>query len=97
MIRSTGTNGSTFPASLPARRIAERIAARSTTAGTPVKSCMRTRAGRNGSSLSGDGAGHFASAAMFSSPDVPAWASRMSPSRRTFTVIGRPSPRPFTG
>ncbi len=28
-----------------------RIAARSTTAGTPVKSCIRMRAGRNGTSL----------------------------------------------
>jgi hypothetical protein len=28
--------------------MADRMAARSTTAGTPVKSCSRTRAGRNG-------------------------------------------------
>ena len=35
----------------PARATASRIAARSTTAGTPVKSCSTTREGRNGSSL----------------------------------------------
>ena len=32
--------------------MASRIAARSTTAGTPVKSCMRTRAGRKAISFS---------------------------------------------
>src|ERR1700681_1899113 len=52
MIRSTGTRGSTLPASFPALFIADRMAARSTTAGTPVKSCIRTRAGRYGSSAS---------------------------------------------
>jgi hypothetical protein len=45
MIRSTGINGLTRVASPPARAIALRIAARSTVAGTPVKSCMRTRYG----------------------------------------------------
>ncbi len=91
MIRSTGTSGSTLPASLPARFMAERIAARSTTAGTPVKSCIRTRAGRNGSSASfGGAAGQAASALTFSSAVVPVSASRTRPSRRTLTVIGRP-------
>ena len=32
--------------------MASRMAARSTTAGTPVKSCISTRAGRNGTSRS---------------------------------------------
>jgi hypothetical protein len=48
MTRSTGTSGLIFcgiaaerPASMPSR-----MAARSTTAGTPVKSCISTRAGR---------------------------------------------------
>ena len=45
MIRSAGTSGLTRSGSPPARWTAERIAARSTTAGTPVKSCMRIRAG----------------------------------------------------
>src|ERR1700682_3708021 len=53
MTRSTWTSGSIRPASLPARCMAERIAARSRTAGTPVKSCSRIRAGRDGSSAAG--------------------------------------------
>ena len=89
MTRSTGTSGSTLPASLPARRIADLIAARSTTAGTPVKSCIRTLAGRNGSSAPfGGGAGHAASAAALASSVVPFSASRITPSSRTLTVIG---------
>ena len=44
--RLTGTSGLIFCASPPSPRIASRIAARSTTAGTPVKSCISTRAGR---------------------------------------------------
>src|SRR6266487_3843031 len=47
MTRSTGTSGLILLASPPRLRMASRMAARSTTAGTPVKSCMRTRAGRN--------------------------------------------------
>ena len=91
MMRSTGTSGSTLPASLPARSIADRIAARSTTAGTPVKSCIRTRAGRNGSSASlGGFAGQAASARTLCSFVVPASANRIMPSSRTLTVIGSP-------
>ena len=45
MTRSTGTSGLIFSASPPSVCIALRIAARSTTAGTPVKSCISTRAG----------------------------------------------------
>ena len=41
---STGTSGSIFCGSLPARAAAERIAARSARSGTPVKSCRITRA-----------------------------------------------------
>ena len=48
MIRSTGTSGLIFDGSEPRSSIASRIAARSTIAGTPVKSCIRTRAGWNG-------------------------------------------------
>src|ERR1700676_4629554 len=47
MTRSTGTSGLIFSASPPSACIALRIAARSTTAGTPVKSCISTRPGRN--------------------------------------------------
>ncbi len=53
MIRSTGTSGSILCASPPSSSIASRIAARSTSAGTPVKSCISTRAGWNGISVLG--------------------------------------------
>ena len=46
MTRSTGTSGLIFLASPPSVPMASRMAARSTTAGTPVKSCISTRAGR---------------------------------------------------
>ena len=52
MTRSTGTSGLIFSASPPSACIALRIAARSTTAGTPVKSCISTRAGRKATSCS---------------------------------------------
>ena len=50
MTRSTGMPGSIRRGSPPRSAIASRIAARSTIAGTPVKSCMSTRAGMNCSS-----------------------------------------------
>ena len=53
MIRSTGTSGLILAASEPSSSIASRIAARSTIAGTPVKSCISTRAGWNGISFDG--------------------------------------------
>ena len=46
MTRWTGTSGLIFAVSPPSLAIASRIAARSTTQGTPVKSCISTRAGR---------------------------------------------------
>ena len=52
MTRSAGTSGLMRVTSPPARATAARIAARSTTAGTPVKSWRTTRAGRNGTSTS---------------------------------------------
>ena len=51
--RSTGTSGLIFVGSPPSSSIASRIAARSTTAGTPVKSCISTRAGWKGISTDG--------------------------------------------
>ena len=45
MTSSTGTSGLTCAASPPRRASASRMAARSTTPGTPVKSCMSTRSG----------------------------------------------------
>jgi hypothetical protein len=44
--RSTGESGLILRGSPPSASMAWRMAARSTTAGTPVKSCIRTRAGR---------------------------------------------------
>ena len=45
MTSSTGTRGLTCDGLPPRRASASRMAARSTTAGTPVKSCMSTRSG----------------------------------------------------
>ena len=52
MTRSTGTSGLIFFGSPPSIFMASRMAARSTTAGTPVKSCISTRAGRKAISRS---------------------------------------------
>src|SRR5437762_12802 len=60
--RSTGTRGSMIFGSLPSSFTALRIAARSTTSGTPVKSWRTIRATTKGiSSFAGDFAFHFAS------------------------------------
>lgn len=48
MTKSTGHNGLIFFGSPPILATASLIAARSTTAGTPVKSCRITLAGLNG-------------------------------------------------
>jgi len=62
---SAGASGLIFAGSPPISAIASRIAARSTTAGTPVKSCINTRAGVNAISLLGcDPASQLASASM---------------------------------
>ena len=53
MTRSTSTSGLIAAGSPPRSSIASRIAARSTTAGTPVKSCISTRAGWKGISTEG--------------------------------------------
>lgn len=47
MTSSAGASGLIFAASPPSSLTASRIVARSTTQGTPVKSCMITRAGVN--------------------------------------------------
>ena len=48
--RSTWISGFTWPGCPPSLMMPSRMAARSTTPGTPVKSCIRMRAGRNGTS-----------------------------------------------
>ena len=55
MTSSTGTSGLIAAGSPPISAIASRIAARSTTHGTPVKSCRITRAGVKAISLDGLG------------------------------------------
>ena len=55
MTRWTGTSGLILAVSPPSLAIASRIAARSTTQGTPVKSCSSTRAGRYWISRAGRG------------------------------------------
>ena len=64
--RSTGTSGSMILGFLPSRATAERIAARSTSNGTPVKSCNTMRATTNGiSSVRGAFGFQLASARTF--------------------------------
>ncbi len=46
MTRSTGETGFILPASPPSLIMASRMAARSTIAGMPLKSCVSTLAGR---------------------------------------------------
>jgi hypothetical protein len=54
---SAGASGLTLVVSPPSRSTASRMVARSTTHGTPVKSCMITRAGVNWISVDGSAAG----------------------------------------
>ena len=90
MTSSTGWSGFTLFGSPPSRAIPSRIAARSTTAGTPVKSCRSTRAGANEISFwAWLFRSHFASASM--SADFTnrpsSWRSRFS--SRIFIEYGR--------
>ena len=65
MTSSAGTSGLILFGSPPISLMASRIAARSTIAGTPVKSCMTTRAGVKAISLDGSSlAFQVASASM---------------------------------
>ena len=57
MTSSAGASGLTFDGSPPSSVTASRMVARSTTQGTPVKSCMITRAGVNWISVSGSAVG----------------------------------------
>ncbi len=57
MTISAGASGLILSGSPPRSAIASRMVARSTTQGTPVKSCMITRAGVNWISMLGSAAG----------------------------------------
>ena len=68
MTISAGFSGLTWSGLPPRVLTASRMVARSTTHGTPVKSCMRTRAGVNWISTLGSAEGsQFAMALMWSS------------------------------
>ncbi len=86
MTRSTGTRGLIFFGSAPSRFTAARIEARSTTAGTPVKSWRMTRAGMNGSSTS-FGAGAFQAPRFFTSSAVTTSPSTLRRTASSSTLI----------
>src|SRR3954449_5839057 len=77
MTRSAGTSGLTLAGSPPRSAIASRMTARSTTAGTPVKSWRITRDGMNGISASAG------------APGGPAASGSTSPARRSPPPAGR--------
>ena len=60
-------------AGVSSRRVASRIAARSTTAGTPVKSCNSTRAGMYGTSCTREGGHEIAACALLMIDPMPEW------------------------
>ena len=73
MTSSAGASGLILAGSPPSSATASRIVARSTTQGTPVKSCMMTRAGVNWISVSGSAfASHAADRADVVGGDVGA-------------------------
>ena len=89
MTSSAGTSGLISAGSPPMSAIASRIAARSTTAGTPVKSCMTTRAGVKAISFDGAAAGsHDASASMSAASTDPLPSVRSRFSSRIFSENG---------
>ena len=67
MTSSAGWSGLMRAGSPPRSPIASRIAARSTTAGTPVKSCISTRAGMYAISRLGSSVGTQRASASMSS------------------------------
>ena len=70
--------------------MASRMVARSTTAGTPVRSCSSTRAGVNWISVAGSAAGsHWASAVMCSRVMFRPSSVRSRFSSRIFRLNGR--------
>ncbi len=78
MTSSTGCSGLIRLGSPPMATMASRMAARSTTAGTPVKSCSRTRAGMKAISRAGIACGSQVASASISSAVTTAPSSRRS-------------------
>ena len=86
---SAGASGFTFAGSPPSSTIASRIVARSTTQGTPVKSCMITRAGVNWISVSGSESGfQLASASICAAVMFAPSSVRSKFSSKTFKLKG---------
>ena len=89
MTSSAGASGLILAASPPRSRTASRIVARSTTHGTPVKSCMITRAGVNWISVSGSAVGSQApSARMWSAVTFAPSSVRSRFSSSTLRLYG---------
>ena len=89
---SAGASGLILAGSPPMSAIASRIVARSTTHGTPVKSCMITRAGVNWISLLGSAFGSQPASARMSSAVMFAPSSvRSRFSSRIFRLYGSDS------
>ncbi len=92
MTSSAGMSGLIFVGSPPRACIASRIAARSTTAGTPVRSCRITRAGVNWISVSGSAfASQLDRALMWSLVMLTPSSLRSRFSSSTFRLYGRVS------
>ncbi len=90
MTISAGASGLILVGSPPRSAIASRMVARSTTQGTPVKSCMITRAGVNWISLSGSASASQPASAMMSSAVMSAPSSvRSRFSSSTLRLNGR--------
>ena len=75
MTISAGASGLIFDGSPPRSAMASRMVARSTTQGTPVKSCMITRAGVNWISWSGSASASQPAIALMSSAVMSAPSS----------------------
>ncbi len=96
MTSSAGASGLIRSGSPPRSAIASRMVARSTTHGTPVKSCITTRAGVNWISVSGSAAGSQpASARTWSAVMFAPSSERSRFSASTFRLYGSRS-RPGT-
>ena len=92
MTISAGASGLILSGSPPRSAIASRMVARSTTQGTPVKSCMITRAGVNWISTFGSALGsQSASARMWSAVMLAPSSVRIRFSSSTFSENGRRS------
>ncbi len=89
MTISAGASGSILEGSPPSSAMASRMVARSTTTGTPVKSCMTTRAGVNWISWLGSALGsQLPTAEMVSAVTLAPSSVRRRFSRRTLCVNG---------